>query len=200
MLDRTKEPGALGEPLYLDVLTAFAEAQADRVRPIVVGGRYGLSSKELTPAMLAGVFAELSRRSPRKHFTVGIVDDVSHSSLEWDRDLDIEPDTVSRSVFFGLGADGTVGANKNSIKIIGDATPGCAQGYFVYDSKSGAITVSHLRFGPSPIRSAYLVRQASFVGCHQFGFLDRLRRDRRPAPARCCWSTARAAPRRSGIA
>ena len=175
VLDRTKEPGALGEPLYLDVLTAFAESpQAERARPIVVGGRYGLSSKELTPAMLAGVFAELSRPSPRNHFTVGIVDDVSHSSLEWDRDLDIEPDTVSRSVFFGLGADGTVGANKNSIKIIGGATPGYAQGYFVYDSKkSGAITVSHLRFGPSPIRSAYLVRQAGFVGCHQFGFLDR---------------------------
>ena len=175
VLDRTKEPGALGEPLYLDVLTAVAESpETDRARPIVVGGRYGLSSKELTPAMLAGVFAELSRPSPRKHFTVGIVDDVSHSSLEWDRDLDIEPDAVSRSVFFGLGADGTVGANKNSIKIIGDATPGYAQGYFVYDSKkSGAITVSHLRFGPSPIRSAYLVRQAGFVGCHQFAFLDR---------------------------
>ena len=175
VLDRTKEPGALGEPLYLDVLTAFAELPlTDRARPIVVGGRYGLSSKELTPAMLAGVFAELSRPAPRNHFTVGIVDDVSHSSLEWDRDLDIEPNTVSRSVFFGLGADGTVGANKNSIKIIGDATPGYAQGYFVYDSKkSGAITVSHLRFGPSPIRSAYLVRQAGFVGCHQFAFLDR---------------------------
>ena len=175
VLDRTKEPGALGEPLYLDVLTALAEsAPADRARPTVVGGRYGLSSKELTPAMLAGVFGELSRPSPRQHFTVGIVDDVSHSSLEWDRDLDIEPDTVSRSVFFGLGADGTVGANKNSIKIIGDATPGYAQGYFVYDSKkSGAITVSHLRFGPSPIRSAYLIRQAGFVGCHQFAFLDR---------------------------
>ena len=180
VLDRTKEPGAIGEPLYQDVVTAFAEAagapadDAGRARPVIVGGRYGLSSKELTPAMLVGVFAELARPVPRNHFTVGIVDDVSHSSLDWDRELDIEPETVSRSVFFGLGADGTVGANKNSIKIIGDGTDAYAQGYFVYDSKkSGAMTVSHLRFGPAPIRSAYLVRQAGFVGCHQFGFLDR---------------------------
>jgi pyruvate-ferredoxin/flavodoxin oxidoreductase len=180
VLDRTKEPGAIGEPLYQDVVTAFAEAAfapgaaAGRPRPTIVGGRYGLSSKEFTPAMLAGVFAELARPAPRNHFTVGIVDDVSHSSLDWDRELDIEPDSVSRSVFFGLGADGTVGANKNSIKIIGDGTDAYAQGYFVYDSKkSGAITVSHLRFGPAPIRSAYLVRRAGFVGCHQFGFLDR---------------------------
>jgi pyruvate-ferredoxin/flavodoxin oxidoreductase len=176
VLDRTKEPGSLGEPLYQDVITALAEAApaALDARPAVIGGRYGLSSKEFTPAMIAAVFAELERATPRNHFTIGIVDDVSHSSLAWDRELDIEPDSVSRSVFFGLGADGTVGANKNSIKIIGEQTPHFAQGYFVYDSKkSGAITISHLRFGPAPLRSAYLVRQASFVGCHQFGFLDR---------------------------
>ena len=178
-LDRTKEPGAVGEPLYLDVITALHEARAEgRSRfeqpPTIVGGRYGLSSKEFTPAMACAVFAELRTTTPRNHFTVGIVDDVSHSSLEWDRELDLEAADVSRSVFFGLGADGTVGANKNSIKIIGEDTDAFAQGYFVYDSKkSGAITISHLRFGPRPIRSPYLVKQASFVGCHQFGFLDR---------------------------
>jgi pyruvate-ferredoxin/flavodoxin oxidoreductase len=175
VLDRTKEPGSLGEPLYQDVVTAIAEAPAAALhaRPVVVGGRYGLSSKEFTPAMVAAVFAELDQAAPRNHFTIGIVDDVSHSSLAWDRELDIEPETVSRSVFFGLGADGTVGANKNSIKIIGEETSHFAQGYFVYDSKkSGAMTISHLRFGPAPLRSAYLVRQAGFVGCHQFGFLD----------------------------
>ena len=179
VLDRTKEPGAVGEPLYLDVITALHEARAEgRSRfeqtPTIVGGRYGLSSKEFTPAMACAVFAELRITTPRNHFTVGIVDDVSHSSLEWDRELDLEAADVSRSVFFGLGADGTVGANKNSIKIIGEDTDAFAQGYFVYDSKkSGAITISHLRFGPRPIRSPYLVKQASFVGCHQFGFLDR---------------------------
>jgi pyruvate-ferredoxin/flavodoxin oxidoreductase len=172
VLDRTKEPGAVGEPLYQDVVAALAE----NGRPVstVIGGRYGLSSKEFTPAMACAVFAELERTTPKRHFTVGIVDDISHSSLEWDRDLDLEPDDVVRSVFFGLGADGTVGANKNSIKIIGEETDAFAQGYFVYDSKkSGAITISHLRFGPRPIRSPYLVKQASFVGCHQFGFLER---------------------------
>jgi pyruvate-ferredoxin/flavodoxin oxidoreductase len=177
VLDRTKEPGATGEPLYLDVVAALHEAQelgTRAARPIVVGGRYGLSSKEFTPAMACAVFDELSRPSPRRHFTIGIVDDISHSSLEWDRDLDLEPPDVSRSVFFGLGSDGTVGANKNSIKIIGEETDAFAQGYFVYDSKkSGAVTISHLRFGPRPIRSPYLIKQASFVGCHQFGFLDR---------------------------
>jgi pyruvate-ferredoxin/flavodoxin oxidoreductase len=174
VLDRTKEPGAPGEPLYQDVVTAFAERPGGEPRPAIVGGRYGLSSKEFTPAMAAAVFDELAGPSPRNHFTIGIVDDVSRSSLEWDRDLDIEPDTVARSIFFGLGADGTVGANKNSIKIIGETTAGFAQGYFVYDSKkSGAMTVSHLRFGSSPIRSPYLIREAGFVGCHQFGFLDR---------------------------
>ena len=143
-------------------------------RPTIVGGRYGLSSKEFTPAMVKAVFDELARTEPRNHFTVGIVDDVTHTSLPCDPELDIEPDDVSRAVFFGLGADGTVGANKNSIKIIGEETDNYAQGYFVYDSKkSGAVTVSHLRFGPRPIRSAYLIRRAGFVACHQFEFLDR---------------------------
>ncbi len=179
VLDRTKEPGAVGEPLYQDVVTALYEARvAGESRfaqdPIVIGGRYGLSSKEFTPAMACAVFEELDRRPPKNHFTIGITDDVSHLSLDWDRELDIEPPDVVRSVFFGLGSDGTVGANKNSIKIIGEETDAFAQGYFVYDSKkSGAVTISHLRFGPRPIRSAYLVKQASFVGCHQFGFLER---------------------------
>jgi pyruvate-ferredoxin/flavodoxin oxidoreductase len=179
VLDRTKEPGALGEPLYLDVVTAVHEAQAAgcspwTVAPAVIGGRYGLSSKEFTPAMVAAVFDELRAAEPKNHFTVGIVDDVSRSSLDYDRELDIEPDAVSRSVFFGLGADGTVGANKNSIKIIGEETDDYAQGYFVYDSKkSGAVTISHLRFGPQPIRSTYLVKRATFVACHQFVFLEK---------------------------
>jgi pyruvate-ferredoxin/flavodoxin oxidoreductase len=179
VLDRTKEPGAVGEPLYQDVVAALVEGAGTRAGglaglPDVIGGRYGLSSKEFTPAMAAAVFAELARPDRKRHFTIGIVDDVSHSSLDWDRELDLEPADVVRSVFFGLGADGTVGANKNSIKIIGEETDAFAQGYFVYDSKkSGAITISHLRFGPRPIRAPYLVTQASFVGCHQFGFLDR---------------------------
>ena len=179
VLDRTKEPGAVGEPLYQDVVAALHDARmAGQTRlaadTVVVGGRYGLSSKEFTPAMACAVFAELQQARPKNHFTIGIVDDISHSSLEWDRALDIEPADVSRSVFFGLGADGTVGANKNSIKIIGEDTDAFAQGYFVYDSKkSGAVTISHLRFGPRPIHSPYLIQQASFVGCHQFNFLDR---------------------------
>jgi pyruvate-ferredoxin/flavodoxin oxidoreductase len=179
VLDRTKEPGATGDPLYLDVTAALAEAAADGVLPFaaaprVIAGRYGLSSKEFTPAMIKSVFDEMAKPSPRRHFTVGIVDDVTHLSLPWDPSFRTEAADVSASVFYGLGADGTVGANKNSIKIVGQETDLFAQGYFVYDSKkSGAITVSHLRFGPSPIRSAYLVRQAGFVGCHQFGFLDR---------------------------
>jgi pyruvate-ferredoxin/flavodoxin oxidoreductase len=179
VLDRTKEPGAIGEPLYQDVVTAVRESGGDghsrlAADPLIIGGRYGLSSKEFTPAMACAVFDELKKSAPKRHFTIGIVDDVSHSSLEWDRELDLEPADVVRSVFFGLGADGTVGANKNSIKIIGEETDAFAQGYFVYDSKkSGAITISHLRFGPRPIRSPYLIKQASFIGCHQFGFLDR---------------------------
>jgi len=179
VLDRTKEPGAIGEPLYLDVITALREAREGGVlklaaEPTVVGGRYGLSSKEFTPAMAQGVFEELKRPQPRNHFTIGITDDVSRTSLAFDHELDIEPESVIRAVFFGLGADGTVGANKNSIKIIGEETPNFAQGYFVYDSKkAGAITISHLRFGPQPIRSTYLIRRARFVGCHQFVFLEK---------------------------
>ena len=178
-LDRTKEPGSLGEPLYRDVVTALSEARAngdatisDKVR--VVGGRYGLSSKEYTPAMATAVFDNMKLAQPKNHFTVGINDDVSHSSLPVDATLSTEPDDVVRAVFWGLGSDGTVGANKNSIKIIGEETPNYAQGYFVYDSKkSGTRTISHLRFGPRPIHSAYLITQARFVGVHQFGFLER---------------------------
>ncbi len=178
VLDRTKEPGSNGEPLFLDVVAALAEAHTDGERetmPVVTGGRYGLSSKEVTPAMIAGVFAELARERPRRRFTVGITDDVSGLSLPYDRSLDIEPADTVRAVFFGLGSDGTVGANKNTIKILGAEEKLHAQGYFVYDSKkSGSQTVSHLRFGPQPIRAPYLVEQASFVGCHHFGLLDRV--------------------------
>jgi pyruvate-ferredoxin/flavodoxin oxidoreductase len=179
VLDRTKEPGAIGDPLYLDVVAAIREAQSGEVpgftaTPRIVGGRYGLSSKEFTPAMVKAVFDELAKERPKNHFTIGIVDDVTGTSLAFDRALDIEPDEVVRAVFYGLGSDGTVSANKNSIKIIGEETDNFAQGYFVYDSKkAGAVTVSHLRFGPRPIRSAYLVSRASFVACHQFGFLER---------------------------
>ncbi|TKB24577.1 pyruvate:ferredoxin (flavodoxin) oxidoreductase [Desulfopila sp. IMCC35006] len=178
VLDRTKEPGSVGEPLYLDVVSALREARHQDTFPIqepdVIGGRYGLSSKEFNPAMVKGVFDELKKDNPKNHFTVGIIDDVTHTSLDYDLDFDIEPDDVVRGVFFGLGADGTVGANKNSIKIIGEETPNYAQGYFVYDSKkSGGVTISHLRFGPRIIRSSYLIKQASFVACHQFMFLDK---------------------------
>jgi pyruvate-ferredoxin/flavodoxin oxidoreductase len=177
VLDRTKEPGAIGEPLYLDVVAALREAQDEGLRadlPTVVGGRYGLSSKEFTPAMVRAVFDDLGAERPRRHFSVGIVDDVTHASLPFDPEWEIEGEGVVRAVFFGLGADGTVGANKNSIKIIGEQTGLSTQGYFVYDSKkSGAVTISHLRFGHGKIRSSYLVRQASFVACHQFNFLDR---------------------------
>ena len=175
MLDRTKEPGAPGEPLYLDVLTTFAEARAGRPMPAVVGGRYGLSSKEFDPGMVRAVFENLGRSAPKNHFTIGIVDDVSRTSLEWQRDFEIAFPGRTQAVFYGLGSDGTVGANKASIKIIGEETEHAAQGYFVYDSKkSGAMTISHLRFGPGPIRSSYLVKQAGFVGVHQFQLIDRL--------------------------
>jgi pyruvate-ferredoxin/flavodoxin oxidoreductase len=177
VLDRTKEPGSIGEPLFLDVVAALTESHDDgeRVLPRVSGGRYGLSSKEFTPGMVAGVFQELAGERPRRHFTVGITDDVSGTSLTYDASLDIEPPDTVRAVFFGLGADGTVGANKNTIKILGSEEHLHAQGYFVYDSKkSGAQTVSHLRFGPQPIRAPYLVRRASFVSCHQFGLLDQI--------------------------
>jgi pyruvate-ferredoxin/flavodoxin oxidoreductase len=174
VLDRTKEPGAVGEPLYQDVVTALAEARDGEALPRVTGGRYGLSSKEFTPAMIVGVFEELSRGKPRNHFTVGIMDDVTRTSLPWDEQLDIEPAEVRRSVFYGLGSDGTVGANRNSIKILGEETDNHVQGYFVYDSKkAGAVTISHLRSGPKPIRSAYLIRRADFVACHQFEFVNR---------------------------
>jgi pyruvate-ferredoxin/flavodoxin oxidoreductase len=177
VLDRTKEPGSYGEPLFLDVIAALSESHVDADRelmPLVVGGRYGLSSKEFTPGMAAGVLAELARESPRRRFTIGINDDVSGTSLPYDPSLDIEsPETVG-AVFFGLGADGTVGANKNTIKILGSEEGMFAQGYFVYDSKkSGSQTVSHLRFGPRPVSAPYLVSGASFVGCHHFGMLER---------------------------
>ena len=179
VLDRTKEPGAVGEPLYQDVVTALSEALADGAAPFatlprVIGGRYGLGSKEFSPAMAKAVFDELSKPAPKRHFTVGIVDDVTGLSLAVDERFVIEPPNSVRAIFFGLGSDGTVGANKNSIKIIGEETANGAQAYFVYDSKkSGAITVSHLRFGPDPIHAPYLISRASFVGCHQYGFLDR---------------------------
>ncbi len=185
VLDRTKEPGSIGEPLFLDVLAALTESHADgeRVLPRVSGGRYGLSSKEFTPGMVAGVFEELASEQPRRRFTVGITDDVSGSSLAYDASLDIEsPDTV-RAVFFGLGSDGTVGANKNTIKILGSEGHLHAQGYFVYDSKkAGSQTVSHLRFGPRPIRAPYLVQRASFVGCHHFAQLEQVDVLARAAP------------------
>jgi len=179
VLDRTKEPGAIGEPLYQDVVTALAEAIAGGAAPFammprVIGGRYGLGSKEFTPAMVKAVFDELAKDRPKRHFTVGIVDDVTGLSLAVDETFQVEPADTVRAVFFGLGADGTVGANKNSIKIIGEGGGQHAQGYFVYDSKkSGAVTISHLRFGPQPIRAPYLISQASFVGCHQYSFLER---------------------------
>jgi pyruvate-ferredoxin/flavodoxin oxidoreductase len=180
VLDRTKEPGAVGEPLYMDVVTALSEAESQSTHlvqpmPRVIGGRYGLSSKEFTPAMVKGVFDELAKEKSKNHFTVGIVDDVTHTSIDYDPAFSTEePDTV-RALFYGLGADGTVGANKNSIKIIGEDTDLFAQGYFVYDSKkSGSMTTSHLRFGPRPIRSSYLITRANFIACHQFSFLERL--------------------------
>src|SRR5262249_26959477 len=177
VLDRTKEPGAIGEPLYQDVVTALAEARETGltgIAPRVAGGRYGLSSKEFNPAMVKAVFDEMARPAPKNHFTVGINDDVTRRSLPVPEGFDIEREAMVRAVFFGLGADGTVGANKNTIKIIGETTEEHAQGYFVYDSKkSGAITISHVRFGPGPIRSSYLVGKASFVACHQFEFVNR---------------------------
>ena len=180
VLDRTKEAGAAGDPLYLDVVNAIQEGaklnlvEQPASQPIVLGGRYGLSSKEFTPAMVKTVYDNLASRSHKDHFTIGIQDDLSHSSLSYDPDFSIEPESVIRAMFYGLGADGTVGANKNSIKIIGENTDNYAQGYFVYDSKkSGAMTVSHLRFGPKPIRSSYLVSKANFIACHQWIFLER---------------------------
>jgi pyruvate-ferredoxin/flavodoxin oxidoreductase len=188
VLDRTKEPGASGEPLYLDVVNAIHETWGDKRAgeageaggentfsyPKIIGGRYGLSSKEFTPAMIKAVFDNLAAAAPKNHFTVGINDDVTHTSLNYEPEFSIEPDNIIRAIFYGLGADGTVGANKNSIKIIGEETNNYAQGYFVYDSKkSGSVTVSHLRFGSQLIRSTYLISKANFVACHQWDFLEK---------------------------
>lgn len=178
-LDRTKEPGSIGEPLYTDIVTAIQEGISEGIAPFkktpkITGGRYGLSSKEFTPAMVKGVFEEMKKEVPKNHFTIGINDDVTHTSISYDPDFSIEPDDRTRAVFYGLGSDGTVGANKNSIKIIGEETDNFAQGYFVYDSrKAGSLTISHLRFGPTPIHSTYLVNHANFIACHQFSFLER---------------------------
>ena len=180
VLDRTKEPGSTGEPMYMDVRTAIGEAMNEGFGPFksayprTLGGRYGLGSKEFTPAMVIAVYDNLASATPKNHFTVGINDDVSGSSIAYDEHLTIEPKEVTRCLFYGLGSDGTVGANKNSIKIIGEDTPNYAQGYFVYDSKkAGSMTVSHLRFGPKAIRSSYLITKANFIGCHQFVFLEK---------------------------
>lgn len=201
VLDRTKEPGASGEPLYLDVVSAVVEQWPDGL-PKIIGGRYGLSSKEFTPGMIKAIYDELAKEKPKNHFTIGINDDLSHTSLSWDKAFSIESDDTVRAVFYGLGSDGTVGANKNSIKIIGDydtsqaagqpgaekevpsaASPLHAQGYFVYDSKkAGAVTVSHLRFGKKPIRAPYLIQSANFVGVHQLTFLERYDVTRLAAP------------------
>ena len=179
VLDRTKEPGSIGEPLYQDVIAALAENMASEEpkfdkMPYVNGGRYGLSSKEFTPAMVKGIFDELKKDKPKKHFTVGINDDVTNSSIDYDPNFVTEGEDVKRAMFYGLGADGTVGANKNSIKIIGEETENYAQGYFVYDSKkSGSTTVSHLRFGKKEIHSTYLIQTANFIGCHQFHLIEK---------------------------
>jgi pyruvate-ferredoxin/flavodoxin oxidoreductase len=180
VLDRTKEPGAPGEPLFLDVASAVAEGVATGQAPFaaaprVIGGRYGLGSKELTPAMVAGVLAEAARPAPRARFTVGIEDDLGGSSIPYDRGFSIEDGRTVRAVFYGLGSDGTVGANKNSIKILAGTAGHYAQGYFVYDSKkAGTVTVSHLRFGPRPIRAPYQIDRANFVACHQWSLLARM--------------------------
>ena len=179
-LDRTKEPGSVGDPMYEDILSVLGE-HADEVRdrfgavPKVLGGRYGLSSKEFNPAMVRAVYDNMAADEPKNHFTVGIEDDVTHTSLDYDRDFLISHPGQTRAVFFGLGSDGTVGANKNSIKIIGEGTDNFAQGYFVYDSrKAGSVTVSHLRFGKDEIHSPYLISKADFVACHQFPFMERI--------------------------
>ncbi|MGE5264117.1 MAG: pyruvate:ferredoxin (flavodoxin) oxidoreductase [Acidobacteriota bacterium] len=177
VLDRSKEPGSAGEALYLDVVDALVEGVGMGLLPSlprIIGGRYGLASKEFTPAMVKGVFDEMKKARPKNHFTIGINDDVTHTSLDYDRNFSTEDPNMVRAMFYGLGSDGTVGANKNSIKIIGEDTPNFAQGYFVYDSKkAGSLTTSHLRFGPKPIHSSYLISSANFVACHQFSFLER---------------------------
>jgi pyruvate-ferredoxin/flavodoxin oxidoreductase len=179
ILDRTKEPGSAGEPLYLDSVDAIHEGLVNgwgnlKNMPKIIGGRYGLSSKEFTPAMVKSIFDHTLTERPKNHFTVGIRDDLTNTDIDYNPDFSVEPDDVYRAVFYGLGSDGTVGANKNSIKIIGKGTDYYIQGYFVYDSrKAGAVTISHLRFGPRPIHSAYLIEKANFVGCHQHIFLER---------------------------
>ncbi len=178
VLDRTKEPGSLGEPLYLDIVTALNEANDDgrlpMAMPHIIGGRYGLSSKEFTPSMIKAIFDELKKAQPKRHFTIGIHDDVTHTSLEFEHVDALDNTEQFQAIFFGLGSDGTVGANKNSIKIIGTETNNYAQGYFVYDSKkSGSMTISHLRFGPEPIHSTYLIDKADFVACHQSVFMEK---------------------------
>ena len=201
VLDRTKEPGAVGDPLYLDVVSALAEARADgklllASEPRVVAGRYGLSSKEFTPAMVMAIFDELAKERPRNHFTIGIVDDVTHTSLNWNPALRTEAEDVDTALFYGLGADGTVGANKNSIKIIGEETDHYIQGYFVYDSKkSGAITISHLRASPAPdpLGVSHHPRQVCRVPSVRFRRQDRrarARRYRRGVSVECSGSTA----------
>ena len=173
VLDRTKEPGSLGEPLYLDVVSALNEYDRNNIK--IIGGRYGLSSKEFTPAMVNGIFNELKKDEPKNHFTVGIIDDVTHTNIDYSNDFVIKHDEVKEAIFFGLGSDGTVGANKNTIKIICDRDKYYGQAYFVYDSKkSGSVTESHLRFGKKKIDSTYLVQKADFIGCHQFNFLFKL--------------------------
>ena len=178
VLDRTKESGAAGEPMYQDVLATLVSAlQQGKIKklPNIVGGRYGLSSKEFTPAMVKGIFDELKKKDPKNNFTIGINDDVTHTSLSYDESFTLDESGWRQGLFFGLGADGTVGANKNTIKIIGENTDLFAQGYFVYDSKkSGARTVSHLRFGPKPIRAPYLISKADFIACHQFNFTEKV--------------------------
>ncbi len=180
VLDRTKEPGALGEPLYQDVVTALSESFSSPTprflqNPRVIGGRYGLSSKEFTPAMVKCIFDELKKSQPKNKFTIGIQDDVTHTSLDYDPTFSTEDPRTIRALFYGMGSDGTVGANKNSIKIIGSGTNNYVQGYFVYDSKkSGSVTTSHLRFGPEPILSTYLITEANFIACHNFSFLERM--------------------------
>ena len=172
VLDRTKEPGSIGEPLLLTVMAAYLES--GKPVPTIIGGRYGIGSKEFNPGMVKAIYDELAKDAPKKRFTIGIYDDLTNTSLDWDNSFDVESDDVTRAVFVGLGADGTVGANKNSIKIIGENTPNYAQGYFVYDSKkSGGSTVSHLRFGPKPIRSAYVIQKANFVACSQYAYIGR---------------------------
>ena len=201
MLDRTKESGSVGEPLYLDVVTTFAEAVASgtvKAMPTIVGGRYGLSSKDFDPAMAKAVFDELKKPAPKRGFTVGIIDDVSHTSLDLEANVDIEPPEIVRALFFGLGADGTVGANKNSTKILASPAGRHAQGYFVYDSKkSGSYTISHLRFGPRPIRAPYLLEVGELHRCAQVRFPVQARYSRGRRTGRHCADQQSVCRRRS---